>query len=101
MTHQFQGTRPDICTSQQGGFLFIWRLRQYDKTADKVGVAQYTLTIDWRVSWPILQYKHTGKPRNNLNHNRNIAVTLTELTYPNPSLHLINFFGREGNINLT
>ncbi len=24
-----------------------------------------------------------------------------ELTYPNPSLHLINFFGREGNINLT
>jgi hypothetical protein len=24
-----------------------------------------------------------------------------ELTYPNPSLHLKNFFGREGNINLT
>jgi hypothetical protein len=24
-----------------------------------------------------------------------------ELTYPSPSLHLINFFGREGNINLT
>jgi hypothetical protein len=24
-----------------------------------------------------------------------------EPTYPNPSLHLINFFGREGNINLT
>ncbi len=24
-----------------------------------------------------------------------------ELTYSNPSLHLINFFGREGNINLT
>ncbi len=27
--------------------------------------------------------------------------TIKELTYPSPSHHLINFFGREGNINLT
>ncbi len=30
-----------------------------------------------------------------------LLFRLQELTYPNPSLHLINFFGREGNINLT
>jgi hypothetical protein len=29
------------------------------------------------------------------------GIVCKELTYPNPSLHLINFFGREGNINLT
>ncbi len=32
---------------------------------------------------------------------QNALQLFKELTYPNPSLHLINFFGREGNINLT
>ncbi len=36
------------------------------------------------------------------NHRLLVSGGITvELTYPNPSLHLINFFGREGNINLT
>ncbi len=46
------------------------------------------------------QRRYAAKNFHRMDVSRNISASV-ELTYPNPSLLLINFFGREGNINLT